>query len=189
MKQDQYLYPFAIGILLMVAPMWHTWWMRYRMARFRKDIYEIHDQLFDAAATNELPDRSAQIALHHLSAIAQCSNVLTLPRFLVLVVESGQSVGYASGSSDWLCRLIEDAYDRAARRIEQFLFKETLSGRFLIDIPKAERIALARRFVLSAGPATLYEQKIATVGSTRHLPTVGQASPDNEYEKIPVSRI
>ena len=124
-----------IGVVLLTMPILNTWWNRYRILRFREDVYGKRDALFDIAAEkNFLWDKPVAEAIEHLSNLAQTADYLSLP-LIVSTVPFLPGSTPRENAQDCEMQLITDQwYAWSAKRTLDFLILESLCGRLFLSL-------------------------------------------------------
>ena len=117
------------GILLVSVGLTYAWWTKVRVICLRQDIFDIRDELFDAALDlNGLGDPAYRQARERLNFAAKIADVFSLP--LVTAVRSMNAPPQQEfcSSNRKLQEAINHAIASCSQRIVDYLYFETFCG-------------------------------------------------------------
>ncbi len=124
----------AFGMVLFSLVITHAWWATVRVVRFRQDIFDMRDRLFDIAASLQVFDDPAyQDARGHFNAVARIADSISF---------YGVCYALCAGVGDWqrprsenaeLQKAIDDIHEECAGRFGHYLLRETFTG--LVAVP------------------------------------------------------
>lgn len=119
---------FIIGFALIGLSLGYACWVKVRVIRLREDLFEIRDDLFDAARRlNGFNDPAYREARIHIHALITMADSISIPCVLFLS-QSASEKESASSSNPAMQEAIDKAKRLYIQRTQRYLFGETLGG-------------------------------------------------------------
>lgn len=121
----------TFGMLLVSSAIAYAWWCHVRVIALRQDLFDIRDDMWDAA--RELGcfnDPAYQSTRDHLNGVATHARSFTVP-VLAFVLANRPPGGYprpARSENQDVQRIIDRALTRSSARLASYLVNESLTG-------------------------------------------------------------
>lgn len=133
----------VIGAISISLATTYAWWVKVRAIAFRQDIFDIRDDLFDAAlAADGVGDDAHIAARRHLNSLANSVNglsIMLLGYVLSRGVDTHSLRSKLNSSNVALNAAIEGALSRSTQVFAEFLLHKTMPGVLLSAFSRVVR--------------------------------------------------
>jgi hypothetical protein len=122
-----------LGLIIVSTSISYGWWVRIRIIRLRRDIFDIRDSLFDFALSHDcLREPFYKKSREHFNSIAKSAYLLTGRVILYSLSRGVEKQELSKTENKELLEKVNNSFNDLSLRLQKYFLKETLLGFFVL---------------------------------------------------------